>query len=172
MVLEISATPYLFTFKMWDWGRLGLDGRPRPVHLDHARANVQTDRRTAWVREQLVDRIQPLASGPGWTEERTGLHELEFIEVRRHWFTGPVEHDTEGTVNVLNLVEGAEAVISSPTGAFAPYVVHYAETFVVPAAVGRYTVAPHGSAVGHRLGTVKAYVRGTRTGSRLEAGED
>lgn len=161
MVLEISATPYLFTFKMWDWGRLGLDGVPRPVHLDHARANLQTERRTSWVGKNLVDRTEVVAEGPGWVEERTGLHELEFIEVRRHWFTEPVEHDTAGTVNVLNLVEGAQAVVTSPTAAFEPFVVHYAETFVVPADVGRYTIAPYGTAAGRRIGTVKASVRGT-----------
>jgi mannose-6-phosphate isomerase len=89
------------------------------------------------------------------------LHTLEFIEVRRHWFTDAVEHDTCGTVNVLNLVEGPEAVVESVDGSFEPFVVHYAETFIVPAAVGRYRVRPHGAGVGKRLGTVKASVRGT-----------
>lgn len=161
MVLEISATPYIFTFKMWDWGRLGLDGRPRPIHLDHAIRNIQWDRDTEWATEQLVDQVQEVASGPGWTEERTGLHELEFIETRRHWFTGVVAHHTNGTVNVLNLVEGAEAMVESPDNAFEPFVIHYAETFIVPAAVGAYTIRPTGAAIGQRLATVKAYVRGT-----------
>ena len=161
MVLEISATPYLFTFKMWDWDRVGLDGVPRPIHLDHARRNIQWDRDTAWTRDNLIDQVQVLAAGPGWVEECTGLHSLEFIDVRRHWFTDVVEHDTNGTVNVLNLVEGPEAVVESPTGAFAPFVVHYAETFIVPARVGKYRIRPHGDGVGSRLGTVKALVRGT-----------
>jgi mannose-6-phosphate isomerase class I len=159
MVLEISATPYIFTFKMWDWGRLGLDGQPRPVHLDHGIANIQWDRTADWVRDHLVNRVTPLASGDGWSEERTGLHEREFIETRRHWFTATVPHDTQGTVNVLNLVEGEEAIVESPSGSFAPFVVHYAETFIVPAAVGRYTVRPHGPAVGTRCATMKAFVR-------------
>jgi len=161
MVLEISATPYIFTFKMWDWGRVGLDGVPRPVHLDHALANVQWERDARFARDELVGKVVEIARGDGWVEERTGLHELEFIEVRRHWFEDVVPHDTRGTVNVLNLVEGAEAVVESPAAAFEPFVVHYAETFIVPASVGPYTIRPWGRGVGQRLGTVKASVRGT-----------
>jgi mannose-6-phosphate isomerase class I len=159
MVLEISATPYIFTFKLWDWQRLGLDGRPRPIHLAHGAANIQPDRTTTWVTQNLVNQVADVASGPGWREERTGLHEREFIETRRHWFTGPVPHHTHGGVQVLNLVQGAEAIVESPGGAFAPFVVHYAETFIVPAAVGAYTIRPHGPALGTECATLKAYVR-------------
>ena len=163
MVLEISATPYIFTFKLWDWGRVGLDGVPRPVHLDHGAQNIQWDRDTEWVERNLVGQVEELRREPGLVEERTGLHELEFIEVRRHWFEQEAAHDTEGTVNVLNLVEGDEVEIVSPTAAFAPYTVHYAETFIVPAAVGPYILRRTPNSRSERFGTVKAYVRGTRT---------
>jgi mannose-6-phosphate isomerase class I len=159
MVLEISATPYIFTFKMWDWGRLGLDGKPRPIHLRHGIANIQWEQTTEWVRKHLVNVFEPLNSGEGWREERTGLHRREFIETRRHWFTRKVQHDTTGGVQVLNLVEGEQAVVESPTDAFGPFVVHYAETFIVPAAVGPYTVRPDGEAMGRECATLKAYVR-------------
>jgi mannose-6-phosphate isomerase class I len=156
MVLEISATPYIFTFKLWDWGRLGLDGEPRPVHLGHGRENLQWDRKTEWVRKNLVNRKEPICSADEWCEERTGLHEREFIETRRHWFTGKVGHDTRGGVNVLNLVEGPEVVVESPDDAFDPCIVHYAETFILPAAVGRYSIRP---TCPGRCATIKAYVR-------------
>ncbi len=159
MVLEISATPYIFTFKLWDWGRLGLDGRPRPIHLAMGAENIQWNRTTDWVRRSLVNRVEAVACGNGWREEKTGLHELEFIETRRHWFTGTVPHDTKGTVHVLNLVEGDQAVVESPTGAFQPFKVNYAETFIVPAAVGPYTIKPIGSTGGREHGTVQASVR-------------
>lgn len=120
MVLEISATPYIFTFKLWDWGRMGLDGRPRPTNINHGAKNIQWDRTTSWTQNNLLNQIEKIAEGEGWTEERTGLHENEFIETRRHWFTQPVLHNTQGTVNVLNLVEGLEVLVDSPTGAFPP----------------------------------------------------
>lgn len=159
MVLEISATPYIFTFKMWDWGRLGMDGTPRPIHLKHGLRNVQWDRTTGWVKQNLVNHFEPLSRGDGWEEERTGLHEREFIETRRHWFTGKVPHSTGGCVNVLNLCEGDEAIVESPTNSFPPFVVHYAETFIVPASVGDYTIRPHGPSEGKRCATIKAFVR-------------
>jgi mannose-6-phosphate isomerase class I len=159
MVLEISATPYIFTFKLWDWGRVGLDGTPRPIHLEHGVRNIQWDRTTEWVRNNLVNQFVPVSAGEDWREERTGLHELEFIETRRHWFTGTVPHQTAGTVHVLNLVEGEEAVVESPRHAFEPFIIHYAETFIVPAAVGSYTIRPHGPSAGKECATMLAYVR-------------
>jgi mannose-6-phosphate isomerase class I len=159
MVLEISATPYIFTFKLWDWGRLGLDGQPRPIHIGFGAANIQWDRTTDWVRRELINRFEIVRETEGWREERTGLHNLEFIETRRHWFTGTVPHHTDGGVNVLNLVEGEEAVVESPSGAFAPFVIHYAETFIVPAAAGAYTIRSHGQSRGKECATIKAFVR-------------
>lgn len=158
MVLEISATPYIFTFKLWDWGRLGLDGRPRPVHIDHGMRNIQFDRDTDWVMKNLVGRVEYLGERDGAQTERTGLHEREFIETRRYWFDHPLTLDTLGGVNVLNLVEGEAALVESPSHAFPPFEVHYAETFIVPAAVGAYIIRSI-SPTGKRLGIVQAYVR-------------
>jgi mannose-6-phosphate isomerase class I len=157
MVLEISATPYIFTFKLWDWGRPGLDGKPRPIHLDHGLANIQWERDTQWVKDNLINCVRPIAHGGGWTEEETGLHPLEFIETRRHWFDGPVIHQNQGSVHVLNLVEGELAMVDSPDESFEEFVVHYAETFIVPAAVGKYRVLP--LQTNKKCATIRASVR-------------
>ena len=159
MVLEISATPYIFTFKLWDWGRMGLDGRPRPINIGHGLKNIQWERTERWVAKNLVNRVMQVSKGPGWNEEHTGLHELEFIETHRHRFTSSVPHHTGWGVNVICLVEGREVLVESPTGAFAPFPVHYAETFIIPAAVGPYSIRPAGESEGMECVTVKASVR-------------
>jgi mannose-6-phosphate isomerase class I len=159
MVLEISATPYIFTFKLWDWDRLGLDGKPRPVHLQHGAQVIQWDRDTSWVEREIVDRTELVAEGSGWREERTGLHECQFIETRRHWFSEPVLHTGNGSVQVLNLVEGEEAVVESPDGMFEPFVVRYAETFIIPASIERFVLTPSGPSAGRTIATIKAFVR-------------
>jgi mannose-6-phosphate isomerase class I len=158
LVLEISATPYIFTFKLWDWGRLGLNGKPRPIHLQHGLANIQWNRDTNWVGKELLHQVKAIAQGDGWREERTGLHATQFLETRRTWFTKAVQHNTEGNLHVLNLVEGEAIVVESPSGAFAPVTIHYAETFIVPASVGPYIVRPVGEPT-RPMATIKAYLR-------------
>lgn len=159
LVLEISSTPNIFTFKLYDWQRLGLDGKPRPINIDRGEKVIDFARDTDYVEALLHNRVEQIAAGEGWSEERTGLHRNEFIETRRHRFSIPVTHRTDGSVNVLNLVEGEEALVTSPSSAFEPFVVHYAETFIIPAAVGEYTIEPYGLSEGKECITVKASVR-------------
>lgn len=159
VVLEISATPYIFTFKLWDWGRMGLDGKPRPISIDHGKQVIQWDRTAKWTEENIINRFEKISEGYGWIEERTGLDETSFIETRRHWFTEKVIHQTNGNFNVLNLIEGREVIVESPENLFKPFIIHYAETFIVPAAVGEYSIRPYGESEGCACATIKAYVR-------------
>ncbi len=162
VILEISATPYIFTFKLWDWGRLGLDGKPRPVHLGHGRHNIDTSRNTRMVEGRLLDRAsaphEDLSDATGVRTEKTGLDDLEFIETRRHWFRDSVTLECGDSVNQLNLVEGESAIVESPDGSFAPLEVHYGETFIVPQGVGTYRVRNTGD-TGREVALVQAFVR-------------
>lgn len=159
MVLEISSTPNIFTFKLWDWQRLGLDGQPRPINVERGSCVIDWNRDTEYVDNHLRNRFVVINQGDGWVEERTGLHPNEFIETRRYRFAAPVLLRTEDSVNVLNLLEGEEAVIESPTQAFAPFVVHYAETFIIPAGVKEYIIRPFGKSEGQECIAIKASVR-------------
>ena len=158
VVLEISATPYMFTFKLWDWNRMGLDGKPRPISLEHGKKAIQWERTPEWTKHNILNRVEKIAEGNGWLQEKTGLEDGSFIETERHWFTDKVHHKTGGVVNILNLAEGREAIVESPQGSFDPFVIHYAETFIVPAEVTDYTVRPYGESEGEKCATIKAFV--------------
>ncbi|MBR6359391.1 MAG: class I mannose-6-phosphate isomerase [Lachnospiraceae bacterium] len=147
MVLEISATPYIFTFKLWDWGRVGLDGRPRPIHVEHGLKNIRFERDTDFVCNELVHMERTLFEADGVKAERTGLHEREFIDTVRYTLEKPLEVEMKDTVHVVNLVDGRAAVIESTDGSFAPFEVHYAETVIVPASVGKYRIVPDDASV-------------------------
>lgn len=154
MVLEISATPYIFTFKLWDWQRLGLDGLPRPINIEHGKHVIQWNRTTEWVKENLVNAIYEVKEEENDCKiEHTGLHELEFIETRRYTVKDNSFHKTYGTVNMLNLIDGKSAIIE---GDFEPFIVHYAETFIIPASIKEYTIKPYDC---DEVKVLKAYVR-------------
>ncbi len=156
MVLEISATPYIFTFKLWDWGRVGLDGLPRPIHIEHGMKNIQWDRNLKWVEENLVNQEEVCMQREGFLDEKTGLHRRQSIETHRYTVTGEVSLEMNDSVQVLNLVEGSFAVIESMKEEFEPFTVHYAETFIIPAAVGSYKIK---SAPNETISVICAWIR-------------
>jgi hypothetical protein len=135
VVLEISATPYLYSLRFYDWLRPDLDGSLRPVHLDHAFTNVDVGRRGDAVR-RLIQQPRIDRSAPGFVEEILGAAPELFFEVRRLSFEEQATDDTAGRFHVLNLVAGQEAVVETAGGH--THRLADAETMVVPAAVGRY----------------------------------
>ncbi|MGM0113216.1 class I mannose-6-phosphate isomerase [Enterococcus sp. DIV0187] len=158
VVLEISQTPYIFTFKLWDWERLGLDGVPRPVHLAHGEENVNTDFDTAWVKENLINPFETLQEDNESRVEKTGLHELEFIETHRHWFKKEVNVQVHQSVNMLNLVEGEAITVESLDDSFEPFEIHYGETFIVPEAIKEYKLVNQGDPT-KEVAVLQAFVR-------------
>lgn len=160
MVLEISATPYIFTFKLWDWGRVDLDGKPRPIHIDHGAANIQWYRNTEWVSENLVNAVTVLHDGPDGLVERTGLHEREFLDTIRFTTADKISVQRQGSVHMMNLVEGRRALLRSTENRFRPFELHYAETCIVPEDAGPYEIV---SPDGTPIKAILACVRGSKT---------
>ena len=71
---------------------MGLNGKPRPISIDHGKEVIQWNRTARWTEENIINRFEKVDEGDGWREERTGLDKTSFIETRRHWFTKKVIH--------------------------------------------------------------------------------
>jgi hypothetical protein len=87
-----------------------------------------------------------LRAGEGWAELALGSDPAIFFAVHRLEFEREMTDDTLGRFHVLNLVDGDEIEVAG-------HPLAYAETLVVPAAVGRYELR------GGPAKVVKAFVR-------------
>jgi mannose-6-phosphate isomerase class I len=154
VVLEISSTPYLYTFKIYDYLRRDLHGNLRPIHIERAWGNINFSRQTRWVRHNLMPSPRIVGQGPGWTEYVIGDHDLMFIAIHRAEFAETFASDTRRErFHVLNLVEGERALVEWEGGV---HPLRYAETIVIPAATGRYQIRNQSDGI---CKVVKAFVK-------------
>ena len=154
LVLEISATPYIFTFKMYDWMRLDLEGRPRPLNIDRAFENLYFDRKGTRVPAEFISQPRVVDSAPGWELIHQPTHQNHFYDVQRYKFSDRVDVRTEGSCQIMSLVEGRSVLLETANGHRQRF--SYAETFVVPAAAGAYRLI---SEDGAEIQVVKSFVK-------------
>jgi mannose-6-phosphate isomerase class I len=154
LVLEISATPYIFTFKMYDWLRLDLDGNPRPINIDHAFKNLVFDRKGDKVQQELISKPAVIEQGNNYQLIHLSTHAEHFYDVHRVDFDGKVTIDTENNCHVMMLVEGDRILLETDNGT--SHVFAYAETFVVPAAAKSYTLTNLGKSTAR---VIKAFLK-------------
>lgn len=153
LVLEISSTPYIFTFKMYDWLRLDLNGEPRAINIEHAFNNLRFEYKGDYVKENLIAKPTLLSEGDDWQVYHLPTHPHHFYDVHRAEFDSEIVLETTDSCNVLMLVEG-ESVTVQVDGEV--HVYHYAETFVIPAAAKEYTLVNNGKS---RAKVVKAFIK-------------
>lgn len=154
LVLEISATPYIFTFKMYDWVRPDLNGKPRPINIEHAFNNLNFERKGEKVREELLSKPKLLSSGKDWEIIHLPTHADHFYDVHRLEFSTIMNIETENLCHVLMLVEGDRLAIKTADGTTAEF--KFAETFVLPAAAKAYQLINLGTG---KLKVIKAFLK-------------
>jgi len=153
LVLEISNTPYIFTFKMYDWLRLDLNGKKRPINIERAFQNLRFDRKGEMVKRELLSKPEIIKEWEDGRMVHLPTHPEHFYDIHRLEFKNHIEVKTEGKCHILNLVEGDCVVVRTSKN---EQIIHYAETFVIPAAVGTYTLI---NQVQNEVKVIKAFVK-------------
>lgn len=154
LVLEISATPYNYTFKMYDWVRPDLDGKPRPLNIDRAFANLNFNRKGDVVKDTLLSQPKVYTLDDQTSKVHLPTHEDHFYDVYRYEFMDEVKIETKGQCHIMMLVEGEAVELTTANGM--KKIFHYAETFAVPAAAKSYSLRNLGTA---RAKIIQSFVK-------------
>jgi mannose-6-phosphate isomerase len=125
------------TFRLYDWGRVGTDGRARPLHVAKALAAIRWDDAAPVT---LLPR--PTAAGNGWRIAL--LAECRHFRLERLELAGPLEQENDGgSFRALFAAEGEFTI----EGSWPAERVAFGRTGLVPAALARYTLVPAGGPV-------------------------
>lgn len=136
-VAEIQQTSNI-TYRIYDYGRLGLDGKPRELHTELAKDaidySVSEDYRTRY--EDIKDAENLLVDCPYFT---TSLYDLTGAN--------PVEADTaalDSFVVVMCLGGEGEIIDTEADGSVHKVSVHQGETVLIPATSASLVFQPSG----------------------------
>lgn len=154
LVLEISATPYIYTFKMYDWLQKDSQGKSRPINIEHGFNNLNFERKGERVSQELVSKPEVIEVGGDWQVVHLPTHTEHYYDVHRLEFNTEIEQQTEDGVHILMLVDGTRIEVETQDGTKTQF--NYAETFIVPASAKSYRLINKGSVSAK---VIKAFVK-------------
>lgn len=138
LVLEISATPYIFTFKIYDYLRKDLNGALRTLNVERAWDNMYFHRRSEYVGKNLIPSPRLIRDEAGRKEYVLSDSPHFFYNIHRVEFENEFQYETGGKAFAVNLVEGESVEVISHSGH--KTILNYLESMVIPAATKRFTV--------------------------------
>jgi mannose-6-phosphate isomerase len=134
LLVEVQQTSDL-TLRMYDWGRLGLDGKPRPTHLEQALSVIDC---TAPAPEAV--RAAYPAADPVPLARISALVECEYFRLHEIRLTGDADHNPDGFARILVVLDGSGSVAGPDS---APRSIGFGDTILVPARMGAATFRPN-----------------------------
>jgi mannose-6-phosphate isomerase len=121
------------TFRLFDWNRLGADGRPRPLHTDKGLDVVDFDRGPVMpVRPRATDRPQVKR-----------YVECDKFVWDRFDFDSPLSAGGDKRCHILTVLQGAVRIEGDPADTTLPR----GETALLPASLGRVQLTPQGRTI-------------------------
>jgi mannose-6-phosphate isomerase len=131
LILEIQTNSDT-TYRVWDWGRTGADGKPRELHLEQALEVID------W-----KDGASPLVEP---AREKTGENEIALLLITEHFTVERVavkkRYDDlcDGSrFQVLSAVEGEGEIVPERAGS-GPVRIRRGDFILLPAYLGAYTL--------------------------------
>src|SRR5699024_9071300 len=135
-----------------------LDGNPRPINIERAFDNLQFDRKgREKVKDELISTPSEIKSGEDWRLIHLPTHKEHFYDIHRCEFSSEMEIETNGSPQVMNLVEGNSIIFETQNGFRRQF--NFAETFAVPAAAERFKLINAGD---QPAKVVKAFLKNSR----------
>lgn len=162
LVLETGTiTTAAYTYKLYDYIRPDITGRPRPIHTALAEQALDFDRDPAWVEENIAFEPKPFAEGPGWTDHLVGHYEGMYMDAHRVEIAAGQTYRADNATGftVLTLVDGETARIQEPGGGGRSYTAGFLDVVLVPASMPTFEVVADAR---HPIVIHKTFIRSDR----------
>ena len=121
------------TYRLYDWGRKGLDGRPRETHVPQALECVRFG-------QPARPPIKPLWMAEGDGVQRSMLARSHYFAMNAFSIEQAAPFETDGQFHAWAVVGGEGVLVAGDV----PWHLGPGDVWLVPAACGEYRVEPRG----------------------------